>query len=546
MDKETRHKLWPATWVKDNKFINENQKPFEFDKHRFMIEPYNDHSADQAIRKSAQVGWSVAAILKSVHAAKYLNLNIIYVLPTRNASSEFVVPKVNPLLQRNPIIKAMVQNTDNKSLKQVGDRFIYFRGAHHEGEAISTSADLIVSDEFDRSDQAILTMMQSRLQASEYGWFWRFSNPSLPGFGIDEWYQASDQKHWMVTCSHCRHEYYMDFARDDKIKHHYVDPERRIYACGSCHKEIYDNDRLRGRWLAKYPERERRGYWISQMMVSWVSADKILKQRDQMSIDVFHNMVLGLPYQASEYLINRQTLLRAREDGVAVKEDCLLGVDSGKEKHWVLGNRDGVFAYGKATEWDEIEHLINMYDATTVIDALPDFTIPEQLSRKYPGKVYVNYYTHDSKTMEVSKRNEGVNYGRIDSDRTKLFDNLAANITGKQIKFFMQPKAMDDLIYHFEQIYRIVEKDTRGIDKAKWETKENRPDHWAHACAYYLVARSFGIASGETGGVAPAGQVKGKPMFVKRGKIKIEDALGQPLEQLVDRSLGANKKRKVQ
>ena len=196
-------------WVLDSQLINENQKPFEFDNHRFMLQPYSDSSPDQVIMKSAQVGWSVAAILKSIHAAKFLKLNVIYVLPTRNVVHDFVTPKVNPLIQRNPVIAEMVKGSDSTSLKQVGDRFIYFRGSFHEGEAISTTADLIVADEYDRSDQSVLTVYQSRLQASEFGWYWRFSNPSVPGFGVHDWYQESDQMHWFVTCPHCNHELYI-------------------------------------------------------------------------------------------------------------------------------------------------------------------------------------------------------------------------------------------------------------------------------------------------------------------------------------------------
>lgn len=542
-DVNLQHYLTPAIWVIDNKFINENQKPFEFTKHRFMIEPYNDHSPDQAIMKSAQVGWSMAAILKSIHACNYLGLNIIYTLPTRNASGEFVVPKVNPLIQRNEAIKALVKNTDNKNLKQIGDRFLYFRGTQHEGEAISTSADLIVADELDRSNQAVLITMQSRLQASDYGWFWRFSNPSVPGFGIHEWYQDSDQRHWLVRCHNCNHEYYMGLEQDSHINNHYVDPERRIYACGKCHKEITTIDRQNGRWLAKYPSRSRRGYWLSQMMIPWVTAEKILEQQRQMTIDVFHNMVLGLPYQASEFLINREAIMKARMDGIATKDNCFMGVDSGKEKHFVLGNSTGIFSYGKVKTWEEIEALINMYKATTVIDALPDFTVPEYLSRKYAGQVYVNYYVHDSKQMEVSVRNQGVNYGRVDSDRTKLFDLMAAEITQGKLQFYMQPETLEELIYHFSNVYRIVEPDTKGIERAKWEKKENKPDHFAHATAYYVVAKSFGLGPTDSGGVLlNNGATIKKGITVKDGKIAVKDALGTNLENLVEQSLKRNKR----
>lgn len=543
--REEAYRLNPAMWVLDHKFINENQKPFEFTKHRFMLQPYADSSPDQVIMKSAQVGWSVAAILKSIHAAYYLGLNIIYVLPTRNVVHDFVTPKVNPMIERNPDIAKLVKGSNSTSLKQVGDRFIYFRGSFHEGEAISTTADLIVADEYDRSDQNVLMVYQSRLQASDWGWFWRFSNPSLPGFGVHELYEESDQMHWFITCHRCLHQAYMDMEYDLSAKNHFIDEEARIYRCGGCREELTNADRQNGQWIAKYPSRTRRGYWLSQLMIPWVSADKILSQKAQMTIEVFHNFVLGLPYQASEYMINRDSILRATDPQLANKTNVVIGCDSGKEKHWVMGNEYGIFSYGKTTNWDDIEHLINMYNATCIIDALPDFTVPEQLSRKYPGKVFVHYYSPDnSSSMDITRRKEGTDFGVLQSDRTKLFDALAADITSSKIKFFQMPKDLEDLIYHCEQAYRIVEPDTRGIMKARWETKVNRPDHWLHALAYYKVGLGFQIKDGEAGGIHSVGKGKRKAIEVVNGKIKASSVLGDP-DTFLERSLKAQRKRRV-
>jgi len=556
---EVRHQVYalnPAMWVMDSNFINENQKPFEFDSHRFMLQPYSDSSPDQVIMKSAQVGWSVAAILKSIHAANFLKLNVIYVLPTRNVVNDFVRPKVNPMIERNPQIQKMVKGSDSVSLKEVGDRWIYFRGSYHEGEAISTTADLIVADEYDRSDQGVLTVYQSRLQSSDYGWFWRFSNPSIPGFGVHELYQDSDQMHWFVTCSHCGHEWFMEMEKNTHS--HHIDEERQAYVCGSCDEELGTNDRQKGRWIPRYPEKGpkmvngemegRRGYWLSQLMIPWVSAKKILKQKQAMPIEVFHNFVLGLPYQSSEFLINRESILRANTPALAEKRDVMIGCDSGKEKHWVMGNPSGVFSYGKTTDWSDIERLITMYNATAVIDALPDFTVPEQLSRKYPGRVYVHYYSPDnSASMEVSKRKEGTDFGVLQSDRTKLFDLLAADVTSGRMHFFQEPKDLDDLIYHVEQVYRVVEPDTRGIPKARWMTKENKPDHWAHALAYFRVAQSFSMGPNASGGVRPNASKKFSGVTVdnKTNTISAKNALKMSVETLVERSLAKNRKVRI-
>lgn len=545
--------LNPAVWVLENKFINENQKPFEFISHRFMIQPYSDSSPDQVIMKSAQVGWSVAAILKSIHACDSLKLNVIYVLPTRNATHDFVIPKVNPIIDRNPQLKALVKNTDSVNLKQIGDRFIYYRGSFHRGEAISTTADLVVSDEHDISDQNVLTIYQSRLQASEYGWFWRFSNPTIPSFGVHELWQDSDQMHWMITCTHCGHEMYIDFEHDPVLKNHFVDQVNSIYACGNCKKEISNKARQSGRWWALYPNRERRGYWLSQMMMPWVSAKKILQQQRDMTIDVFHNFVLGKPYQASEFMLNADSIMQACHPGLADKSEVIIGCDSGKTKHYVVGNRRGIFNYGTTDSWEDIEALITMFNATCVIDALPDFTIPEQLARKYPGRVFVHYYRHDAKGMNTIERKVGSQFGMIQSDRTKLFDQLAGEIASQKVIFYMPFKDLkgingNGLVYHLGNMYRIIEEDKRGIQRAYWMTKENKPDHFAHALAYWRVGVSQILSSTEVGGVTPI--AKSKPRATTytirpNDTVPVKEALHQDIDTLIDRSINKLKRRKV-
>jgi len=557
------HQLNAGLWVLDNEFINENQKPFEFNKHRYMIQPYCDNSPDQVIMKSAQVGWSVLAILKSIHAAGLLKLNVIYVLPTRNAMHDFVLPKVNPMIDRNPVIRGMVMGSDSTSLKQINDRWIYFRGAFHKGEAITTTADLVVSDEHDVSNQSVLTIYQSRLNASDYGWFWRFSNPSLPSFGVHELWQESDQMHWFVKCEACGHDWYIGFERDDVERNHYVDRERIIYACGNCHQEISNTARQNGEWVPKYPQNSprvengenvgRRGYWLSQMIVPYVSARKILQQEKDMDIQTFHNMVLGLPYQASEFMLNADAIARACRPGIADKTDVIIGVDVGKTKHYVIGNRFGVFNYGTTSEWADIETLINLFNATAVIDALPDFTVPEYLARKYPGRVFVHYYRHDTKNMDTTNKKESADFGVLESDRTKLFDMLAGEVANQKIRFYQSFKQLQGqdgkgLVYHVGNTYRIVEKDTKGIDRARWETKEGKPDHWAHALAYWRVGVSQILVSGETGGVSRADkQLKPSAPGVRAdGTIPVEEGLHMDFETLVEKSIAKNKRKRIQ
>ncbi len=164
----------PLAWVVLNKMVNENFKPLEFTNHRFLIELLADMSPDIVVRKSAQVGVSVLCILKSIWLAKYAGMNSIYVLPTQDIVKSFVQPKIDPLIINNPSIKNLVTQ-DSITLKKFGDRFIHYKGSSSQREAISTTADLLVIDEYDRClDMNVLNTYDSRLQASDYAWRWRF------------------------------------------------------------------------------------------------------------------------------------------------------------------------------------------------------------------------------------------------------------------------------------------------------------------------------------------------------------------------------------
>lgn len=527
MSDEAREKSALA-WVIDNQFITENQKPLDFGTHRFMIEPYNDIHPDQVVKKSAQVGWSTLAIYKALHAAGKLLMNIIYTLPTKSVLKDFVFPKVDPIIEGNPEIKKMLTQ-NSADLKKIGDRFMYFRGTSTERAAITTAADLLVHDELDRSDQKVINVFRSRLQASEIKWRWRFSNPSVPGYGVDLLYSQSDQKHWFVTCRHCGWERYMDDEPNDDFYPHYLDMQRKIFACGKCGDqnndeclaeceggctgEIYDNDRARGRWVAKYPKRAdypnpgdgRRGYWISQLMAPWVSAAELVDIYNDVDTtpEYWYNFVLGKAYQNADLAVNRETILRATSPGVISTLEVAIGVDNGVVRHFVCMTAEGVFRYGETKDTNDIERLLLQYpNSKMVIDAnpYPDWAV--KLVKKYPGRVFVHYYVQDKKNIGTIQWGEGEDRGVVQSDRTKILDQVAGEIVRRDLCFVMKHSEMETYISHWAPLYRTIEVNAKQQKRGIWLTQENRPDHLAHATVYARVAL-YKVATGFAGGIIP-------------------------------------------
>ena len=340
----------PLAFIVNNNIKNENGSLIEFKDHFFLIDPYADMSPEQVVMKPSQIGWSVLGINKSLWLAKYQKANIIYTMPSRTATKDFVSPKVDPIIMQNPIYQSWMGKTDSTALKAVGERFIYFRGSWEQTAAISISAHVLVNDELDRSNQSVLETYKTRLddakrERPDLGFVWQWSNPSIPGYGVDEIWQRSDQKHWFIKCPHCSNEFYLKFPYN-------INFQTEQYICTRCQGVISDDDRRRGRWVKKFTGRDVSGYWISQLMVPWFSA-KLLKN--------------GYTPKS----VSRKTITDCIIPTINPKTHVVIGVDNGVVKTVVIGNIHGIFKVYETESWEEIEADLVRYNATMVIDANP-------------------------------------------------------------------------------------------------------------------------------------------------------------------------------
>lgn len=507
LDLSQLQQLDASAFVYNNNIVNENGVPISFKRHKFLIDFYMDESPDIAAKKCSQVGFSTAAIIKSEHAAFYRKANVIYLLPSKSIVKDFVVPKVDTLIAANPALKQMMGGVDNLGLKSVGangdERFWYFRSSWDESSGIAISAHILIADELDRSNQKAVNTYKTRLDAAlldrpDLGWFWRFSNPTIDGYGVDELYEDSDQKRWFIKCSRCTQWQVLSWPEN-------IDKEKEIYICSKCKRPLSQEDRTYGHWVKTYFGRKRSGYWISQLMASWIPASKIIadSKGDQ---SIFYNFTLGLPYTSKDIVVTREAIMKCIFPTTNPRTDVVMGVDNGIVKHYVIGNRFGIFKMGSTEDWQEIENLRNMYDAIMVIDANPYPTPVYKLVEKYRGKVYAHYYEEDKKQLGTIRWGEGDDYGIVKSDRTKIIDAVVADINAQDILFNMSQTEMENAQYLTQatNMYRIVEENDKGMKKGVWKTiGENeggkKPDHLLHATVYFKVGlqQTLGV-----GGVA--------------------------------------------
>lgn len=491
--------------------LNSKGTRFEWKEHSFLIDPLCDWTPVQAVNKCAQVGWSETMILKVLFASMFYKLNVIYTLPSDSFVENFVPPKVDKILEMNRVFKGVTGKQTLKKVKtikknekgQTDYRYIFFMGAHNTeakgkksstSKGVSISADIKVHDEASRSDESILLQMKSRTADSDYKGEWLFDNPDIPNKGADAIYRNSDQNHWFIKCPGCNYRQFIAWARLDKMEfksgshHTWIDAEKELLLCGRCKKPIPDEARIAGEWVKKWREKSARGYWLNQLCyVKHTVAELLLLEEDpKVTKSYFNNFVLGLPYVGSDVNISRENITSNLNGDVNLLENNVMGIDQGKVKWYVIGNKQGIFKVGYTESWSEIEFLFNKYNCVAVCDALPFPREPKRMANKYRGRFFRSYYKPEKNQSEYAKFSPKTDLGAVLIKRNEMIDNVVDRIITNNFPIQAPLSELEDYINHWTVMNRVVEMDSEMNERFNWV--ETGPDHLVHATVYMEVA----------------------------------------------------------
>lgn len=471
-------------WIHNNVIKTETGQDLDFHTHRYLFDIYRDDSKYLCCLKAAQIGFSTMAIFKTLWLARNKQLDIGYILPTVDMVHAFVGSKVNRIIQQNPILQEWVKDKDSIVEKQIDTHYIHYKGAMTQRTAIMISLDMLVADEYDKAPQEILELYDSRLQHSKHGYKWVFSNPSAPDFGVDKFFKQSDQKKW-----HIKHSCDKTYVLDEDC----IDYEREMYACPHCKSEITDEERRMGEWVAT-SKGDWSGYWIPAWINPMIKAKYICKEKKEKPPDYFANMVAGLPYIGSGNKVTTEVIKRNLIPQVnSQSERIIIGVDTGLPIHYVIGNKEGLFYYGKCkppsmdyNPYDELESLLKRWSNSIIVsDQGGDLIGIRALQQKYPGRVFLCYYRPDRKTKQIITWGIGEEYGKVMVDRNRAIQLLIDEMVDTRVPINGNETDWHDFTTHWLNIYRVWDVDSLGVPIFKWE--RNGPDHWVHAHLYQRV-----------------------------------------------------------
>lgn len=449
------------------------------------------------------------------------NVATAYLFPAQKRMNDHMKARIRPEFEANPYYHSLV--SDNNSLDQMSIRNsrVFFRSGSSPAQVEGIAINMAMMDEYERyaetpSETSVLESLKSD---TKYGLIRRWSTPSADSFGIDARFQESDQRCWMIKCEHCGEWQVLDFKKNIKVidesgidrMAHEVRPHSTDYICQKCGKSLESSRWYSGEWVAKHPDREARGYRISQMNAVWLSSDKIYQDYLRTAPQWFYNYTLGTPYSDESMKLTKRDIIKAERDDLPEelekREDpykfIAAGIDWGQHAHHlsILGMKsNGVVdlialkRFATSTGVDNIEqdlHQIIMY----LNQFEPDIICADigysgnyvsKLTQYFgKGVVYgVQVRTAKSNGDYLAHFNE--NDGKVTID--KLMQNILfiTNVKAGRIGIYKKFDANKDIfVQHCANvIIRDVEEDDGTTSKV---ISRKGGDHWAQASCYAMV-----------------------------------------------------------
>lgn len=490
------------SWIQTNHIKTESGQVLDFHNHRYLYDIYRDASPFLCCIKAGQIGFSTMAILKTIWLSRNHHINIGYILPTVEMVQKFVGSKVNGIARENEIIAKWMKDKDSITLKQIDKNFIHYLGAMTDRSAIMLSLDMLVADEYDKAPQEILEIYDSRLQHSAFGYKWVFSNPTIPDFGVDRYWAMSDKKQWHIKHLACNEIYILDESC--------IDYAQEKFICPKCKGEITDEDRRMGEWI-KTGEGKWSGYWIPLWVNPLMSASKIAEYKRTKSGEYFANFVAGLPYINTTNMLSQKMLESCLEPKVNEQQGkIIIGVDTGHNIYYTMLNKQGYFYHGycKSVEenqmsgnpipnydpYDELDRLMTTYKTAVIIaDQGGDLQGIRRLQQKYLGRVYLCWFTKETKNQEVTRwvdEENGRPVYKVLADRNRTIQELVDEIKDRRVTFNGTKEDWQPLFNHALNIYRVQEiKGEEGDPQYNWRWvwKRKGADHWMLAATYARI-----------------------------------------------------------
>jgi len=480
-------------------------RKFTFEGHEYEVDMLKENAPRQCYKKGAQMGITEVNVLKTLHGLLFGRYpqGVLYLFPTVNDVTDFSRGRFGPLVGDNEEISKQVQTTDAVGVKRIRKSMLYLRGARVTGkiEGIKRTSsqlkgvpvDRLVCDEVDEMESSMVDLAIERLGHSLVKEEAYLSTPSIPDFGIDKFYNDSDQRVWMIKCSHCGGETCLELEFPTCLLE--LPDGKVIRVCKNCKKEIYPRD---GRWVAQHPGRDLVGWWISQLNSIYVDPGKILRafnDANKKKLQEFYNSKLGMAYISAENRLTTQDVyancgqspMLTRANG-----PCCMGVDVGSLLHVVVGYKPReevlqICYLARVSSFNDLHDIAQRFNVgCAVIDMEPETRKAREWANSEDFPVFLCDYLEaiiEGERWDEEKKTLKVN-------RTESLDGVHDLVSSSGL--LILPRRCEEVEEFAKELVNIAKvlEENQETGSREYRYRKLGVDHYAHGLNYCILASS--------------------------------------------------------
>lgn len=250
------------------------------------------------------------------------------------------------------------------------------------------------------------------------------------------------------------------------------------------------------------------GYWIPLWIAPWMPAKKICEAKRDKSPEYFANFVAGLPYLNTNDALSQSLLEACLTEKVNEQQGgIVIGVDTGHNIYYTMANKDGYFFHGYAPSVEEnaksltpvpnydpyntLRDLMRRFPrAYMVADQGGDLIGIRKLQAEFPGRVFLCWFTKETKNMEIIRWGENDERGRVLVDRNRAIQMFVDEIKDRRVVFNGSKEDWQPWFTMALNVYRVREETGEIGDPQynwRWVWKRKGDDHWFLSGIYTRV-----------------------------------------------------------
>lgn len=516
------------------------------DRTPYLREPMDCLSVTSPVQRivlmfAAQIGKTEVGLNWLAYVVEHAPSPMLVVLPTLEVRKRWVKQRLDPLLNETPAIRKLFDGrrlrdgSNSEDIKDFPGGMLVIGGANSPASLASMPIRNVLLDEVDRFPWEVgnegdpLGLIDERTKTFPRRKVLLVSTPTIKGASrIEAEYEKSDMREYHVPCPHCGEYQVLRWRHADGRYGltHSKETGAVYYTCTECGARIDEHYKPQmlaaGKWVARYPDRAVRGYWLSGLYsplglgFTWAELWQKWEEchGDTANLKRFINTTLGESWEEQGDSIEDMALIARLEEFPKSIESIVIsaGVDVQKDRieatvvAWAAGEEAWVMDHiiipgdtARPEPWEELEYALR--DANVHVAAVDsgfntsmvyDFCRPRRWAIPIKGVTGMNRPLVEDEKKRRQRLRRKVKSGiqveplGVDQGKALIYARLKLNQAGPAYVHFPRTAAFDDEYFAQLAAEKLVTKikGTRPIQ----EWVQTRPRNEALDCIVYALA----------------------------------------------------------